>query len=113
MRPAPITATLSATGLVLGYGAAVTSGSRPLGGIVLAAFAAACVVIWLRRDGGRITGWLTVCGVLAFAVSHALGSLIGAWPAVLLVGAAMAGVSWQLSDRRHPPARLRHPAAAD
>jgi hypothetical protein len=113
MRPAPITAFLSATGLVLGYGAAVTSGSRPLGGIVLAAFAAACVVIWLRRDGARIAGWLTVSGVLGFAISHVLGLLIGAWPAVLVVGAAIGGLSWQLSDRRHGPPRLGHPAAAD
>ncbi|HSO97613.1 MAG TPA: hypothetical protein VLP43_01570 [Solirubrobacteraceae bacterium] len=113
MRPAPITATLSAAGLILGYGVAVLSGSRPLGGVVLAAFAAACVVIWLRRDGGRITGWLTLCGVVAFAASHVLGRLIGAWAAVVLVAAVMAGLCWQLSDRRHRPGRLGHPAAAD
>lgn len=113
MRPAPITTILSAAGLILGYGVAVASDSRPLGGVVLAAFAAACVLIWLRRDGGRLAASLSLCGVIAFAASHALGLLIGAWAAVLLVAAAMAGVCWQLSDRHHRSGRLGRPAAAD
>src|SRR5947209_8473225 len=97
--PVQITAALSAAGLLSGYAVAVATGSRPLGGVVLAAFAAACVVLWRRRDGMRVTLWLSLCGVLAFAGSHALGEVIGAWPAVLAVSAALGTVCWRVSDR--------------
>ena len=35
---------------------------------------------------------LTAAGLLAFALSHVLGLVIGAWPAVLLVAAATAAL---------------------
>ena len=69
---------------------AVATGSRPLGGVVLAAFGVTCMAIWLERDGRRTALVLTAAGLLAFAVSHGLGLLIGAWPAVLLTAAATA-----------------------
>jgi hypothetical protein len=94
------TAVLAATGLIAGYGAAVASGSRPLGGAVLLLFAAPCVVIWARRHGRRLTVALIAVGVLAFALSHALGLLIGAWPAVLVTAAAASAAYWRLSDSR-------------
>ena len=78
------TAPLAATGLIGGYAVAVASGSRPLGGVVLAGFGLACVAIWLRRDGRRTAAVLAVAGLVAFALSHVLGLVIGAWPAVLL-----------------------------
>jgi hypothetical protein len=95
------TAPLAAGGLIGAYAVAVLSGSRPLGGIVLAAFGLACIAIWLRRDGRRTTILLTAIGLLAFALSHLLGGLIGAWPAVLVVSAATAAACWVLSDTRH------------
>jgi len=95
------TAPIAALGLIAGFGVAVGTGSRPLGGVVLAACGITCIVIWLRRDGRRTAWQLTVAGLAAFALSHVLGDLIGAWPAVLLVAAATAWLCWARSDVRH------------
>ena len=101
------TAPLAAAGLIAGYAVAVISGSRPLGGLVLAAFGLLCISVWLRRDGVRVAAKLTLCGVVAFAVSHSLGLLIGAWPAVLLTAAGLALACWRLSDARRSGLRAR------
>jgi hypothetical protein len=106
------TAPIAATGLLAGFGVAVATGSRPLGGVVLAACGLACVAVWLRRDGRRITVALTAAGLFAFALSHLLGPMIGSWPAVLVVSGATAALCWRLSDSRWPSARLRSRAAA-
>jgi len=107
-----MTAPIAATGLVAGFGVAVATGSRPLGGVVLAACGLACIAVWMRRDGRRITIQLTAAGLLAFALSHVLGLVIGAWPSVLLVAAATAGLCWRVSDQRWLGARLRSRPAA-
>ncbi len=96
------TAPIAAAGLIAGYGVAVASGSRPLGGVVLAACGLLCVAIWLRRDGRRTAALLTGVGLFAFAFSHVLALAIGAWPAVLLVAAATAATCWRVSDARRP-----------
>lgn len=92
------TAPLAALGLVAGFGVAVASGSRPLGGVVLAIFGVSCIAIWLRRDGRRTAVRLTAVGLLGFAVSHLLGLVIGAWPSVFVVAVATAAVCWRVSD---------------
>jgi hypothetical protein len=94
------TAPVAAAGLIAGFGVAVATGSRPLGGVVLAACGLACIAVWRRRDGTRVTAQLTMAGLAAFALSHVLGLVIGAWPSVVLVSVATAGLCWQLSDRR-------------
>lgn len=94
------TAPLAAAGLIAGYGVAAASGSRPLGGAVLAGFGLACVLVWLRRDGTRATVILTGVGLAAFALSHVIALLTGPWPAVLLAAAAAGAASWRLSDSR-------------
>jgi hypothetical protein len=99
------TAPLAATGLIAGFGVAVASGSRPLGGAVMAACGLSCVAVWLRRDGGRVGATLTATGLLAFAVSHVLARAIGAWPSVFAVSAVTALACWRLSDA-HRPGRL-------
>ena len=101
------TAPLAAAGLIGGFGVAVSTGSRPLGGVVLAAFGVACIAVSSRRDSRRITAALTAIGLLAFGVSHPLGHAIGAWPAVLAVSAVTAALCWRLSDSR----RAARPAA--
>jgi hypothetical protein len=106
------TAPIAAAGLIAGFAVAVATGSRPLGGIVLAACGLTCIAVWLRRDGRRTTIGLTVAGLLAFAISHVLGLVIGAWPAVLLVAAATAGLCWRVSDSRRPPRGVRPAASA-
>jgi hypothetical protein len=96
------TAPLAAAGLIGGFGVAVASGSRPLGGVVLAAFGLLCVAISSRRDRRRITVALTATALAGFAASHPLGHLIGAWPSVLVVSAATAALCWRLSDAHRP-----------
>jgi hypothetical protein len=96
------TAPLAAAGLIGGFAVALATGSRPLGGVVLAAFGVTCIAIWLRRDGRRKAVILALVGLLAFAISHVLGLLIGAWPAVLVTAAATAALYWRESDSRRP-----------
>jgi hypothetical protein len=105
VRHHPATAPISAAGLIAGYAVAVLSGSRALGGVVLACFGIACIAIWMRRDGARTAATLTAIGLLAFAMSHVVALLIGAWPAVLLAAAAVGIASWRLSDSRRAVAR--------
>lgn len=92
------TAPIAGAGLIAGFAVALASGSRTLGGVVLACCGLFCIAIWLRRDGCRIAVRLTVVGLLAFALSHVLGLAIGAWPAVLVSAAATAAACWRLSD---------------
>ena len=94
------TAPIAATGLILGFGVAVLSGSRALGGVVLALCGLACIAIWLRRDGRGTAIILTIAGLLAFALSHVLGLVIGAWPAVFVTAAATAALYWRVSDSK-------------
>jgi hypothetical protein len=42
---------------------------------------------------------LTLAGLCAFALSHVIGAIIGAWPAVLLTAAATGILCWRVSDR--------------
>ncbi len=105
LRQRTPTAPIAALGLVAGFGVAVATGSRPLGGVVLALCGACCIAIWLHRDGRRTTLWLTLAGLLAFALSHVLGLVIGAWPAVALVALATAGLCWRVSDSRRERGR--------
>jgi hypothetical protein len=93
------TAALAAAGLIAGYATAVASGSRPLGGLVLAAFGIACIAIWRRRDSAGVTVRLVAIGLLAFVLSHVVALAIGAWPAVLLAAGCTAYACWALSDR--------------
>jgi hypothetical protein len=99
------TAPIAATGLVAGFAVAVASDSRPLGGVVLAGCGLTCMAVWARRDGRRVTLGLTGAGLAAFALSHVLGLVIGAWPAVGTVAAATAALCWRYSDSRRPVRR--------
>jgi hypothetical protein len=92
------TAALAAAGLIAGFGVAVGTGSRPLGGVVLAVFGVACIAIWSQRHGRATIVKLTIAGLVAFALSHAIGLLIGAWPAVLVSSGAIAALYWRVSD---------------
>lgn len=94
------TAPIAAAGLIAGYAVAVASGSRPLGGVVLAGFGLWCLAIWWRRDGRTTAVRLALIGLGAFALSHVLALLIGPWPAVLLTAGALAIVCWRVSDVR-------------
>jgi hypothetical protein len=105
------TAPIGAVALIGGYGVAVATGSRPLGGIFLVLCGAVCVAIWARRDGRATAITLTVVGFVAFALSHVVALVIGTWPAVVLMAAAAFAVCWRCSDARRPRVS-RSPAGA-
>jgi hypothetical protein len=94
------TSLLAALGLVAGFGTAVGTGSRPLGGAVMAVFGLTCIYFWVRRDGNATAIRLTLVGLAAFVISHVLGLVVGAWPSVLLVSAATAWFAWRWSDSK-------------
>jgi hypothetical protein len=94
------TAPLAATGLIAGYAVAATTGSRPLGGVVLALCGLICIAVWGCRDGRRTTTGLTLVGLGAFVLSHVAALAIGAWPAVLVAAAVTFAACWRLSDSR-------------
>ncbi len=100
------TAPIAAGGLIAGFGVAIGTGSRPLGGVVLAACGLTCLAVWRQRDPGRTAAGLTVTGLAAFALSHVLGDVIGAWPAVFVVSALTAAACWRWSDSRRDRARV-------
>jgi hypothetical protein len=114
VRPLP-TAPVAAGSLIAGYAVAVGTGSRPLGGLVLLAGGLWCVRVWGRRHGARTALALAGVALAAFVASHLLALAIGAWPAVLVLSAALAAVVWTRSDARltgrpgtlalRPPAR--------
>jgi hypothetical protein len=99
MRPFP-TAPVAAASLIAGFAVAVGTGSRPLGGVVLASGGLWCIRAWARRHGTRTAVILGCVGFGAFVLSHLLGLLIGAWPSVLLVSAVVAVVAWVKADAR-------------
>jgi hypothetical protein len=94
------TAPVAAASLIAGYAVAVGTGSRPLGGVVLAAGGVWCIREWLRRNDARTAVVLGCAGLAAFVLSHVLAPAIGAWPAVLLVSAALAVAAWLRADTR-------------
>jgi hypothetical protein len=94
------TAPVAAGTLITGYAVAVASGSRPLGGLVLLIGGLWCIRAWSRRRGSREAAVLAAVGFAAFVLSHVLALAIGAWPAVLLVAAIVAAVSWVRADAR-------------
>ncbi len=99
MRPVP-TAPIAAASLILAYAVAVSTGSRPLGGAVLAVGGLWCIQAWRRRHGVRTAAILASVGLGAFIASHLLALAVGAWPAVLLVSAVVAIVVWTQADAR-------------
>jgi hypothetical protein len=94
------TAPIAAAGLIAGYAVAVATGSRPLGGLVLALCGVGCIVIWLHRDGRSVAIRLALVGLGAFVLSHIVALAIGAWPAVVLAAAVTFAACWRVSDQR-------------
>jgi hypothetical protein len=92
------TAVVAALTLVVGFAVADLSGVRALGGVVLVAGVVWCVV------RARSAGWprvaaVAVVGALCFALSHPLGRVIGAWPAVVVAAVVLGVATFVLVDR--------------
>lgn len=99
MRRLP-TAPIAAASFLGSWAVVEASGSRALGGIVLAIGGVWCIGAWARRHGSRTAMTLGLCGLAAFVISHLLGLLIGSWPAVLIVSAGAAAIAWAVADSR-------------
>ena len=96
------TAVVAALTLVVGFAVADLTDVRALGGVVLVAG-----VVWCAARA-RSAGWWRVAavvlvGAVCFAVSHPLGGVLGAWPAVLLAALVLGVATYALVDR--PTAR--------
>jgi len=94
------TAPLAAGSLIAGWAVVASTGSRPLGGVVLAAGGLSCIGIWRHRHGARTAARLAAVGFAAFVASHVLALAVGPWPAVLIAAAATAAATWALADAR-------------
>jgi hypothetical protein len=94
------TAPIAAATLIVGYAVAASTGSRPLGGVVLLLGGLWCIQIWTRRHGARTALYLACVGLGALVLSHLLALAIGAWPSVLLVAAATGAAVWTQADTR-------------
>jgi hypothetical protein len=105
MEHRPPTWPVAAGSLALGFAVAEATGVRALGGVVLVLGAGWCAVHWRRRAGaGRAVALLALYAA-AFAASHVLGDVVGAWPAVALVAGAVGLGAWLGADLA--PARRR------
>src|SRR3954454_7252347 len=98
-RPTAIPVVAAAT-FIAGFGAAELTGVRAIGGLVLIAGGAWCARRALQIAGPWAAGALVVFALALFVVSHPLGHVIGAWPAVALSAAAVALAAAALVGRR-------------
>lgn len=95
--------------LILGFAVADLTGVRPLGGVVLFVGALWCGLRWRQERGLPTALGLVAVFLLAFALSHRLGDVLGAWPAVFTVAALTALAAWVVVDRRSHSATVAAP----
>jgi hypothetical protein len=81
---------LAAATFLAGFGVAELTGVRALGGLVLLVGGAWCARLAFRLAGPAATVVLVVIALALFVVSHPLGHVIGAWPAVIVSALAVA-----------------------
>lgn len=98
------TAVVAAATLVVGFAVASVTGNRALGGVVLVVGAAWCLWRWWSYAGPLRALAAVAVGGVAFVVSHPLGRVLGAWPAVLIVAAVGAVVAYALTPPRRAAA---------
>jgi len=101
------TAPVAAGTLIAAWGVVEASGSRPVGGVVLAAGGLWCIRQWWTRYDRRTAVVLGSVGFGSFVASHVLALAIGPWPSVLTVAAVTGAAAWVRADSRSAPAALR------
>jgi hypothetical protein len=94
----PPTWPVAAGSLVLGFAVAQATGVRPLGGVVLVLGAGWCALRWRERSGAGRTAALLGLYAAAFAGSHGLAEVVGAWPSVAIAAGAVGAGAYALSD---------------
>jgi len=97
MRPFP-TWPIAAGALLLGFAVADVTGVRALGGVVLFLGGLECGLRWRVLLGLPRALAIVAVFLAGFALAHPLGHAIGAWPAVLLVAAAVGAIAWRAAD---------------
>jgi hypothetical protein len=103
MRALP-TWPVAAGSLLIGFGVALVTDVRALGGLVLFAAALWCGLRWRRAHGLPRACALVGVYLAGFVAAHPLGHAIGAWPAVVLVAALVGAVAWRAGDGGGQPA---------
>jgi hypothetical protein len=98
MDRSPPTWPVAAGSLALGFAVAEATGIRAAGGVVLVLGAGWCALRWRERAGLGRAALLLVLYAAAFAASHVLGDVVGAWPAVALVAGAVGMGAWLGAD---------------
>ncbi|MGE4426121.1 MAG: hypothetical protein AB7G37_06700 [Solirubrobacteraceae bacterium] len=91
---------VAAAALVIGFAVADVTGVRPLGGLVLFLGALWCGLRWRASRGLPVALALVVVFLAAFALSHVVSDVLGAWGSVLTLSALVAVVVWAVADRR-------------
>ena len=94
-----VVACVVALSLMVAFAVASLTGVRWLGGIVLLAGGLWCAWRLWPVAGAWRTVVIAAVYVLAFAVSHPLGHLIGTWPSVLVVAVVSGAVAYVLGIR--------------
>lgn len=84
---------VAAIAFLAGFGVAELTGVRAIGGLVLLAGGAWCARAAYRSAGGPATIVLVVVALALFVLSHPLGRVIGAWPAVVVSAALVAAAA--------------------
>jgi hypothetical protein len=84
---------VAAAGLIGGFALARQSHRRELGGALFTAAGAWCAREWRRELGPVAATGLELLYGAAMGGSHPLAKKIGAWPAVLVVAAVVAGAA--------------------
>jgi len=89
---------IAAATFLAGFGAAELTGVRAVGGVVLLAGGVWCVRLALRLAAVGPTVALIAIALGLFILSHPLGRAIGAWPAVLVSAALLAGAAGAITN---------------
>jgi hypothetical protein len=84
---------MASAGLIGGFAVARWTGRRELGGAAFAGAGLPCARSWYRQGGWSQAAVLGALYAGAMGGSHPLAKKVGAWPAVLIVSAAVAGAS--------------------
>lgn len=100
MMPGVPTWPVAAGSFILGFAVADVTGVRPLGGLVLLAGALWCAPRWWRAAGPVVAIGLGLAYLAAFVASHGFADVVGAYPSVFILGAAIGGACWALVDAR-------------
>ena len=106
---------VAAATFLAGFGIAELTGVRAIGGLVLLAGGAWCARAALPIAGPRATVALLAIALVLFVVSHPLGEVIGAWPAVAVSAVLLGGLAAAIAvwPRGAPRRAHRTPPEAD